>query len=94
MPPETAQAIGEQVIGHVVAQRFQGPLPPPAMLAEYDQALPGCAERIVKMVEAEGEHRRDCERRMVRAGVRLSHIGQAMAFGIAMCTLGLAGLLL
>jgi uncharacterized membrane protein len=94
VPPAAAQEIGQRVIETVVAQRFQGPLPPPSMLAEYEQTLPGCAERIVAMVEAEGNHRRDCELQVIQAGIRLSHIGQVMALLIAMSTLALAGLLL
>jgi uncharacterized membrane protein len=50
---------------------FQGPLPPPALLREYNQVMPGLAERIVGMAEAEGTHRRKVERSLVR----LSHEG-------------------
>lgn len=96
LPPEAVKRIGDEVAGRLLSieTSFQGPLPPPAMLAAYDRALPGCAERIVTMVETEGDHRRDCERRIVRAGIRLGHIGQAMALVIALSALGLAGLLL
>jgi uncharacterized membrane protein len=36
---------------------FSGPLPPPAALAEYDQAVPGLAREIVDQWKAETEHR-------------------------------------
>lgn len=32
---------------------FMGPLPPPAMLKAYEESHPGCAERILRMAEAE-----------------------------------------
>jgi uncharacterized membrane protein len=99
LPSETVEELGQQVAGRVSqtiieAREFSGPLPPPEMLAEYERALPGCAERIVKMVETEGDHRRECETRIVRADIRLSHIGQVMALVIALSALALAGLLL
>lgn len=34
-----------------------GPLPPPEILAEYDRIVPGTADRIIKMAEAEQVHR-------------------------------------
>lgn len=36
----------------------RSPLPPPAELHGYERVVPGLADRIVKMAEAEGEHRR------------------------------------
>ncbi|WP_441290212.1 DUF2335 domain-containing protein [Sorangium sp. KYC3313] len=42
---------------------YDGPLPPPSMLSEYDQVLPGLAERIVKSFEEEGPHRRSLQHR-------------------------------
>lgn len=33
------------------SQRFSGPLPPPALLAEYEQVHPGLADRIASMAE-------------------------------------------
>jgi uncharacterized membrane protein len=36
---------------------FQGPIPPPAVLREYEQLEPGAANRIIKMAEKEQEHR-------------------------------------
>ena len=35
---------------------FKGPLPPPEMLAEYENALPGAADRIIKMAEKSLDH--------------------------------------
>lgn len=61
-------------------QSFTGPLPPPKLLSEYDQVLPGLAERIVKMAETEGNHRRSVESRLVR----LSEWGIGSALLIAL----------
>ena len=38
-------------------ENFQGPLPPPELLREYNDVLPGAAERIVTMAEQLAQHR-------------------------------------
>lgn len=59
---------------------FSGPLPPPEVLTEYELTLPGLADRLVSNSERESEHRRALQRR----GMRLSELGLAAAFTIAM----------
>lgn len=44
---------------------FHGPIPPPALLGEYEQMMPGLGEHIVTMAELEGNHRRTIENRLV-----------------------------
>lgn len=58
--PATAR---KQVLAKVTAivrreSYFRGPLPPPDMLAGYEAALPGAADRIIKMAEVSLDH--DC----------------------------------
>lgn len=62
---------------------FSGPLPPPDLLAEYDQVLPGLADRIVAMAEKEGDSRRALQSR----AMRLSELGLFSAFTIPMSAL-------
>jgi uncharacterized membrane protein len=66
------------------ATAFAGPIPPPDQLAKYERALEGLADRIVAMAEQEGEHRRAMHRR----AMRLSELGLAAAFTLAMTALG------
>jgi uncharacterized membrane protein len=40
---------------------FSGPLPPPEILAKYNDALPNGAERIVAMAEGQMKHRQALE---------------------------------
>ncbi len=68
-PPQkttTATAIDAAVHGQsstqIIARTerhelFEGPLPPPDLLKQYEQTLPGIAERIVRMAEEEQAHR-------------------------------------
>lgn len=73
----------------VTHERFAGPLPPPALLGEYEQALPGLAERIVTMAENEGNHRRAVENRLLR----LSELGLFSGFILSLVAI-VGGMLL
>ncbi len=69
------------------SRTFVGPLPHPADLAAYASISPDLVNRIVVMAEAEGDHRRSLERRLVTAAIWRGYIGQV--FGLAV---GLGGL--
>ena len=75
------------------AKRFEGPLPPPADLKQYDDVSPGFAERIVQMAEKEqGFRHRDIDR--IR-GMQSKIIGRGQVFGfILSLTIILGGILL
>lgn len=53
-------------LAEVVQRSFSGPLPPPDLLREYNQIVPGLAERIARMAEKEQDHRHYFERKLVR----------------------------
>jgi uncharacterized membrane protein len=53
------------------------------VLAKYERALPGVADRLVCIAERESEHRRALQRR----AMRLSELGLAAGFAIAMTAL-------
>jgi uncharacterized membrane protein len=81
-PPADAEVVDGEIAGEptreqlvqILAQSvFSGPLPPPGMLARYNDALPDGAERIVKMAENQSAHRRKLESR-----------GQLFAFALAL----------
>lgn len=73
----------------VTAESFAGPLPPPILLGEYEEALPGLAERIVTMAENEGNHRRGIECRLIR----LTEMGLLTGFILSLVAIG-GGMLL
>jgi uncharacterized membrane protein len=57
------------------SSRFEGPLPPPTDLAQYEQVSPGFADRIVQMAEKEQDFRhldignvRDMQRKIIGRG--------------------------
>lgn len=49
----------------VRAQSYEGPFPPPALLRQFEDVLPGAAERIFQYSEREQQHRHDVERTQV-----------------------------
>lgn len=49
----------------VQAASFSGPLPPPALYEQYEEVLPGSAERIMAMTEREQEQRHTWDNRVV-----------------------------
>ena len=53
----------------VVATQWQGPLPPPGALEQFDRIIPNGAERIMVMCEKEQAARLDTERAYAKAEI-------------------------
>lgn len=76
---------------------FQGPIPPPMLLRQYEDVVPGSADRLIRLTEKQTDHRIDMERTIVKGRVGLSVRGQVMAFvlsvffGVIALWLGLEG---
>lgn len=66
------------------AVQYKGMLPPPQMLKQYDEVVPGMAERILVMTEKRAAHR---ERMDVR-NIGLFERGQWFAFAAIIVVLG------
>ena len=71
---------GTIVAAHSEYTQFSGPVPPPSILQEYDSAIPGSAERILKMAEEQSHHRQELEKMMVEAEIRDGHSGVLFSF--------------
>jgi len=72
--PDDGSVIIEETIQH------SGPLPMPQQLRQYDDIVPGAAERIIRMAEGQGAHRQ----RLEVQDQRLQGRGLTFAFIIAM----------
>ena len=70
-------------------RHFSGPLPPPEVLAAYNQILPGAAERILKMAEEQERHRHQIEARVVRSNTFAQTAG--VIFGFILALIAIAG---
>ncbi len=83
-----------QMVTHHKVAAFSGPIPPPDVLAKYDELKSGLAERIVKMAEDQGNHRRSLEAKTLDAQIRHTKardleakMGQIFAFILAIFTI-------
>lgn len=55
----------QQSVSHI----FEGPLPPPSLLENYDTIVPGMAARLLDQTEKETAHRHEMERMATMANV-------------------------
>lgn len=69
---------------------FQGPLPPPSMLADYEHILPGAAERILALTEKEQNGRLTARDTALNGEIRKDSRGQWMGFIITFAVLIIA----
>ena len=67
--PEEKRALVATVVRQRITTMFDGPLPPPSVLAEYEKVVPGMAERIAKMAESEGTLRAQAQRSSARKDI-------------------------
>jgi uncharacterized membrane protein len=72
------------VVGQVVATSYQGPIPLPGHLREYDELVPGSAKQIMDLFEAQSRHRMAMESHVIRSDVRRSWTGLVLGFVVAM----------
>ena len=84
---EDSQAERAIIARHTLVH--QGPLPHPAILKQYDDIVPGAAERIMRMAEQQAQHRQDLEARVIRTDNRQSLLG--MIFGFVIAVVGFGG---
>jgi uncharacterized membrane protein len=59
---------------------YQGLLPPPEMLAQFNQVIPNGADRIVSMAESQQQHRQALESAVVNGNVIAQRRGQLFGF--------------
>ena len=94
LPEEESKKILEAgVIIVKEARRYKGPLPPPEMLNDYNLIVSNGAERIVRMVEIQSQHRIDLERKIIPEQASQSRRGQTFGFILALISLGITTLL-
>ena len=81
---------GQQHLVAVEQTSFSGPLPAPADFNAYGNTLPDAPERIMKMAEAQSEHRMYMEKKVLKYSTMESITGQVIGFLIAVIFLGAA----
>lgn len=94
LDPKAIRLLGTQPITEIVqhsitATMWGGPLPPPDVLIQYNEAAPNAADRILAMAEKQAEHRQRLEAYAIPAQQMQSAKGQI--FGLTIGLSGIAG---
>lgn len=79
----TSNTKSKQLLAQSRYSEFSGPLPPPEILAKYEDVYPGAAKTIFQMAEKQSEHRRNMESENLRLAARDSSRGSTFGFIIA-----------
>jgi len=75
-----------------VSQSFSGPLPSPDILRQFNDVVPGAAERIIKMAEEQSAHRKELEKSVINSDITRSKWGQILGFIIAISGLAVSAI--
>lgn len=67
--PEVGQETARLLAQFSFASSFSSPFLPPAVLEEYERVLPGTAERLIAMAEAQSAHRKAMEEKKLNAEI-------------------------
>ena len=90
-PSATGESTSKLVISHQQRQltgSFSGPIPPPQVLREYDEILPGLAGRIVAQAERQTEHRISLESKVIESDISRSRQGPICGLIVALACVG------
>ncbi|HTW62872.1 MAG TPA: DUF2335 domain-containing protein [Terracidiphilus sp.] len=83
------QSNSASIQAKVQTEFFSGPVPPPSLLARYNEVVPDGAERILAMAERQSKHREILEAQVVAANIDSQRWGSRYAFVLAL--LAIAG---
>ncbi len=73
-----------QVVREELRAPQAAPLPPPQALAEYDQLVPGAAERILAIAERTIAAKTDVDDRLANAEIKAAKTGPRILTGLTM----------
>ena len=89
--PRPDHEVRQSPVVTVETATWSGPLPIPSDFRQYDETLPGAAERILQLAERQQDHRHSMEAaafatadKIVTKDSRRSYLGIILAFIIAM----------
>lgn len=94
---QQSRAIEQLSVQLSMRSQYSGPIPPPKFLSQFEEIVPGSAERILAMAERQSAHRQSLESIVIPDQLSQSSRGQTFAFIlsilaiIAACFLGYIG---
>ena len=59
---------------------YQGPIPHPKLLAEFNQVVPGSAKKIIEMAESQTQHRINIESKIINSDIDKEKMGMIFSF--------------
>lgn len=80
--PDKKQQLEVTIAGAIAQSAFSSPYPPPMMLREYGEVIPGLDRTLVAKVDAQTTHRQELERNVILGNVRRADRGQVIAGSI------------
>ncbi len=87
VPKQKRQLIIQSILS---IKSHSGPLPDIETLTGYANLIPNGADRVMKMAEAQSQHRMKLEAKVVGGQMAQSNLGQILAFLIGIAALGSA----
>lgn len=73
----------------ILAQNWQGPIPPPGALEHVDRIVPGGADRLIRMAEQQQAHRIAMEASLIQSNIVDTSRGQI--FGVVVALVAVVG---
>jgi len=70
----------------VSVSQYQGPIPPPSILEQYDKVVPGSAELIIQQFEKQSNHRMTLESTVIQADIKRANLGLLAGFLLCIAT--------
>lgn len=91
-PPQSRSQASTTNHTHISVQShsWEGPLPPPSVLEEFNRIVPNGAERIIRSWEEETQHRRDLDKAEHSKFWRDAMVGKIFAFLFVIAALAVA----
>ncbi len=69
-------------------EHYEGLIPHPRMMKEWEEIVPGSAKSIFTRFENQSDHRIESEKKVIRANNFKQYVGPVFAFIIAMSAIG------
>lgn len=85
---QTQNSMQRSAVMAQITASFSGPLPPPGLLGQYNDAVPNGAERIMSLVERQSSHRESLEARVVKSNTLNQTLGTIFAAVIVLASIG------
>lgn len=75
VPQGARSTVVARIASIVMREQFSGPIAHPRHLREYEQIVPGSADRIIRMAEEQQHHHRSMDEKIVEAETRDRTLG-------------------